>query len=174
LAAVLGITAGTAQAAALSKPYLIDSDAQAGPITIGHTNLPQATSALRNRGRRVVRHRPNLCLVTWPRIGLTVNFGLVGNDSRDRCKAGAALVVTITSRGPWKTTAGLRIGDSVAQLQRLYPRATAHLADLGQAGYWLVTRRLCKEVGGQPYAGLLARVHKDRVSAFVASAGVCD
>jgi hypothetical protein len=161
-------------AAAGGKPYLIDADTRVGPVVVGHTTLPAATSAFQNRGKRIVRRGPSLCLVIWPRIGLTVNFGLVGNDPRDLCKAGVALVVTVTSRGAWRTSAGLRVGDPIARLRALYPKSRAHLHDPGQAGYWLVTRRLCREVGGQPYAGLLARVRRGRVSAFVASAGVCD
>lgn len=173
-AVVVCIASGAASAGSTGKTYVIASELQAGPIALAHTTLPLATMAFKNRGRRVIHRHPAVCLVTWPRIGLTVNFGLVGNDPRDRCTVGVALVVTVTSRGAWRSSAGLRVGDPVARLRQLYPRATAHLHDLGQAGYWLVTRRMCAEVGGLHYAALLARVRNGHVSAFVASAGVCD
>src|SRR3954462_7119333 len=149
-AALLCLAAGSAHAAA-AKSYLISADVRAGPVVVGHTTLPAATAALQHKGKRTVHRGPSLCLVTWPRIGLTVNFGLVGNDPRDLCKAGVALVVTITSRGAWRTSTGLLVGDPLVRLRALYPQARAHLHDPGQSGYWLVTRRLCREVGGQPY-----------------------
>lgn len=72
-------------------------------------------------------------------------------------------------------TVGLRIGHDVPRLHRLYPRATLRRNLFGpDAGYWLVTRRLCTTVGGFAYPALLARTHGGRVTALVARVGICD
>ena len=89
----------------------------------------------------MVRRRPNSCLVTWRRIGLTVNFGTIGTDPADPCRAGGAFSATITGRGRWRTALGLRVGDGVARLRVLYPRATLHQGAAFENGYWLLTRR---------------------------------
>jgi hypothetical protein len=69
---------------------------------------------------------------------------------------------------------GLRVGDSTSRLRALYPLSELHLAERSQSGYWLVTRRDCAEVGGGTYPGLLAHARGTRVSALVASVGICE
>jgi hypothetical protein len=66
----------------------------------------------------------------------------------------------------WRTSRGLRIGDSVTRLRRLYPRAGFHRRPLYWAGWWLVVRT---SVYGETheYPGLRARVRNGRVTAFV-------
>ena len=124
---------------------------------------------------RVVRAGPTACRVTWPRLGVAVDFGLIGSDQRDPCKAGGAFVVTVTGRARVADrgrSAGRR---SRRTAPRLYPSALTASPDIdGRAGYWLVTRRLCREVGGGAYPGLFARVDAGRVSALVVSVGICD
>ncbi len=90
------------------------------------------------------------------------------------CQDGVLVTATITSRSAWRTAVGLRVGDSVARLRRLYPRATLHPSSPPWTGYWLVTRRTCAEVGGFPYPGLLARARAGRVTALVAGTAPCD
>jgi hypothetical protein len=90
------------------------------------------------------------------------------------CQDGALVTATITSRSAWRTAVGLRVGDSVARLRRLYSRASLHPASPPWSGYWLITRRTCAEVGAIPYPGLLARVRSDRVTALVAGTAPCD
>ncbi len=160
-------------AEAAAKPYVIQADRRAGPIRLGSSNFPQVAAVLGSDRTRVARRGPSSCLVTWPRLGLTVDFGLIGSDARDPCKAGGAFVVTVTSRSAWRTAVGLRVGDPVGRLRRLYPFALQR-PDSGRSGYWLVTRQICREVGGGAFPGLFARVAAGRVSALVASVSMCD
>jgi hypothetical protein len=76
------------------------------------------------------------------------------------CAKGVLLVARIT--GPrFRTERGLAVGDPGAKIARLYPRA--HSED---DGVWIVTRHACTEVGGFPFASLLARVDRGRVTSI--------
>jgi len=155
--------------------YVIQGDHSFGGVKLGRTTAPEATRIFRGDGKRVVRRRPNSCLVSWLRIGLTVDFGTIGSDPANPCVRGGAFVATVTSRSAWRTALGLRVGDTVQRLHRLYPRATLHRGRFGfDAGLWLITRRLCPTVGGAPYPALLARTKRGRVTALVARVGICD
>ena len=90
------------------------------------------------------------------------------------CIKGVALIVTVTGRAEWRTALGLRVGDTAARVRALYPRARLKTGVPGDNGYWLVTRQICKEVGGGSYPGLLARMKAGKVSALVARIAVCD
>jgi hypothetical protein len=152
----------------LSAPvHVIHGDRDIGGIKLGRTTLPQAARLF--DGTRHIKREPNSCLVTWPRIGLTVDFGTIGTDPTKPCVGGTAFTVTVTNRLSWRTVVGLRVGDTAARVRALYPHAV-HVAD----GYRLVTRTLCAEVGGGPYPALLARVRAGRVTAIVAQVGICD
>ena len=164
--------AGAATAA--GTPYVIQADRKVGPVKLASSNFPQVAAVLGNERTRVVRRAQSSCLVTWTRLGLTIDFGLIGSDLRDPCKAGGAFVVTVTNRRAWRTAVGLRVGDPVGRLQRLYPHASRKPDLDGRAGFWLVTRHVCREVGGGAYPGLFARVGAGRVTALVASVGICD
>jgi hypothetical protein len=113
-------------------------------------------------------------------LGLTAGLiALVASRRRKPCERAhlerGGLIATITSRGSWRTAAGLRVGNSVARLRALYPRAKLRTGSFDpRNGYWLLTRHMCAEVGGSPYPGLLARLRAGRVSALVASGTVCD
>jgi hypothetical protein len=168
--AVLAAACGTARAAGPGT-FVIQGDRSIGGIVLGRTTAPRATRRFAGEGARRVHHRPNACVVTWRRIGLSVLFGTLGTDPTDPCTGGTAFVVTLTSRAHWRTSVGLRVGDGIARVQALYPRAPRRSEP---AGYWLVTRRACAEVGGGAYPALLARVRRGRVSALVATAGICD
>ena len=73
----------------------------------------------------------------------------------------------------WRTSRGLRVGDSVSRLRRLYPSAKAahELAGWYSPGYWLVTRHVggYEGIGGlHPTAPVLVAETVDgRVTGFV-------
>jgi hypothetical protein len=110
------------------------------------------------------RFQATACDVRWRDLGLRIEFYNLGGT--DACSgAGRFLRATITSRR-WRTAKGLRVGDSVARLRRLYPRATFRRDRFYGAGWWLVTR--VSRVGTTSrYPGLQARVRSGRVSALV-------
>jgi hypothetical protein len=169
----VGLLASTG-AAARGHVFVMQADRVVGGVVLGRTTAPQAAIRFEGEGPRRVTRGPGSCVVTWPQIGLTVTFGTLGVNPPDACREGVAFGATVTSRSRWRTVLGLRVGDSTSRLRALYPLSELHLAEMSQSGYWLITRRMCAEVGGGTYPGLLARVRGTRVSALVASVGICE
>ncbi len=168
---VLAAASAGGAAAETAAPYVIRGDSNVGGLRIAQADI--ADARLRFGAPSTSRREPPYaCVRSWKRIGLTVAFlDLSGGNA---CRTGVVVRATITSRGAWRTGAGLRVGDSVARIERLYPRASYH-RDLGPwTGYWLVTRRTCELGGRQPYPGLLARVRNGRVAALVAGTTACE
>ena len=165
---VVVMAAGRADASA--SVFVIQGDRSIGGLALGRGTVEQAAARFGNPALR--RSRPPSCLVAWPGLGLTITFL---DFSGKPCRDGAAVVATITNRGRWRTVLGLRVGDGVQRLRNLYPTATRHTGSLdGYRGFWLVTRRRCEIAGGGAFPGLLARIRDGRVSALVATAGVCE
>ena len=168
--AVAALAATAASAEAAPAPYIIQSDRSAGGIVIARS---KPAAAIRRFGRPASRKAQGpSCLMYWPRLKLAIRFL---DFERKPCTNGVAAVVTITSRERWRTAVGLRVGDRVARLWRLYPNASLQRGTFTPfAGYWLVTRRACAEVGRAPYPGLLARARDGRVTALVVSTTACE
>jgi hypothetical protein len=145
------------------NPYTIHRDRSLGTLRVGTGTLAQARTLY--GAPSAIRPRQQTCAVRWPAAGLFVSFL---EFSGDPCASGGAVYAVATGRR-WHTDRGLRIGDTVARLRALYPRAKAH-----RDGWWLITRRACAEVGGQRFPGLKARTGRRHVTAFVVSASVCD
>ena len=158
-------------ASAASPPYVVQGDRVVGGLRIARGTLAQARqrfgapSTVRSRASGVE------CNASWNRIGLKLAFL---DFSGRACQDGVLVTATITSRSAWRTGLGLRVGDPVVRIRRLFPRATLHPASPPWTGYWLVTRRTCAEVGAVPYPGLLARVRGGRVTALVSGTAPCD
>lgn len=111
------------------------------------------------------------CVAHWPGLGLRVT---VVDLSGDAPCAGVVLGVTATG-ARWRTALGLRVGEPVARVNRLFPRAR-HVRD-GLAewrGWWLVTRRACELGGHAPYPALLARERAGGISALVIAMQACE
>ena len=160
-----------AAAAAHAAPYVIVGDTSVAGLRIGRADPADARlrfgapSASRRAG-------PYACVASWRRIGLVATF--LDLSQGNACRTGVLLRATVTSRGAWRTAVGLRVGDAIVRLKRLYPRARYRRGPAGSTGYWLVTRRTCELGGRQPYPGLLARVRDRRVSALVAGTTACE
>jgi hypothetical protein len=170
LLAVAALASTTTPAQGAPAPYVIHSDRNAGGILIARSK-PAAAIARFGRPASRKAEGPG-CLMYWPRIKLAIRFL---DFERRPCTNGVAAVVTITSREHWRTAVGLRVGDRVARLWRLYPGASLQQGTYTPfGGYWLVTRRACAEVGGAPYPGLLARARNGRVTAFVVATTACE
>lgn len=83
----------------------------------------------------------NACRIAWPRRGLTLVYAATGG--RDPCRAGNAVGVLAGKRG-FASADGLRVGDSLARLRRLYPAAESR-----PDGWWaLAGDGLLAHVGG--------------------------
>lgn len=81
------------------------------------------------------------CRIAWPGRGLTIVYAASGG--RNACRAGDAVGVLAGKRG-FASADGLRVGDSLARLRRLYPAAKAR-----PDGWWaLAGDGLLAHVGG--------------------------
>lgn len=160
--------AGTGSAA--SPVHVIQGDRSAGGIVVARST-PAAVKELFGAPSTSRATSAQSCLQSWKPARLVVHFFTF--EGRP-CAQGVALIVTVTGRAARRTSVGLRVGDPVARLRSLYPRARLRTGFAGDSGYWLVTRKVCAEVGGGAYPGLLARMQRGRVSALVARSSVCD
>jgi hypothetical protein len=149
--------------------YVVNADRTVGGLVVGHATAAQAVARF-GPSARTPGGGGMVCHLAWRALGVRMTFL---DFAQHACTRGALVGATITSRARWRTALGLRVGDTEARLRALYPRAVRHREP--PSGYWLVPRRSCKETGGAPYAGLLARVGGDRrVSTLVVTAGVCE
>lgn len=168
--AAVALLCAAGAAAAIADDTTIRSDLQLGSF---HTRGPQLlTTAVDAFGApSSAKGIPgDECRAVWRDLGLVIAFLDLERSGRP-CAKGSFLRATMIGRA-WHTATGLRIGDPVARLRRLFPHADLHRGD--DAGWWLVTRHNCPEVGGEAYAGLLARTSRGRVSAFVVRISVCE
>jgi len=146
---------------------VIQGDRVVGGLRVAHATVADARVKL--GAPTTTRSHGVSCAVTWRALGARLEFLDFGGRG---CARGVVVTATITSRPAWRTSLGVRAGDSVTRLRRLFPRASFHSG--APAGYWLVARRRCAEAGGGAFPGLLARVHAGRVTALVVTAGVCE
>lgn len=156
---------------AAPAPHVLQGDTNVGGVRIARADLADARARF-GAPSTTRREQTALCVASWRRIGLTLSF--LDLSGRNPCRTGILIRATITSRAAWRTAKGLRKGDSVARLRRLYPRATFRRHIPPWTGYWLVTRRACELGGFEPFPGLLARVRNGRVTALVAATTACE
>jgi hypothetical protein len=131
-------------------------------------------SAIRRFGQPATTNwNGSSCLYDWPQIGLKIVFWYHDPKSNP-CELGEAARATVTSRSAWRTTVGLRVGDSVARLRKLYPRASASRASKGE--YWLYVRRnVCSPTSAYKYPSLVAHTRSGLVTSLIAeSPGGCE
>jgi hypothetical protein len=170
--AAIAVTASSALAS--PADFTVQADRQIGAFPTS-TPTSTATRAKTVFGAPTSQRRiaSNQCRLVWRGRGLSMAF-LEFDPKKNACRTGFFVQATTIGRA-WHTVKGLRIGNSVARLRTLYPRAP-HVTGTGpNDGWWLVTRRACAEVGGDRCPGLLARVNAgNRVAAFVVRRGVCD
>lgn len=170
--AVAGIAVAAPRAGArVAAPTLvIQGDHVVGGLRMARGTAAQA--AVRFGAPTSKRAQGQSCLIAWRSLGLAINFLSFEGQP---CTKGVAVIATVTNRGRWRTALGLRAGDTIARLRTLFPHAVRHTAEpAGLNGFWLVPRRACEEVGGQPYPGLLALIRNGRVPALVVRTGVCE
>ena len=118
------------------------------------TSNPTYAGAKRSFGPatscRLVRTRLGVdashAVADWKRLGVQVNLRTYGGlpAGKTGCTARAAIhVSTIRVIGAqWRTSPGLRVGDSTVALLRAYPHAKKTGGSPGwyRSGFWLVTR----------------------------------
>jgi hypothetical protein len=152
-----------------APPYTIVADRNVGGLVVSTSGPVQARTLF--GAPTTTNATSTSCVQSWRGIGLTANFL---NFEGRACTKGVLVIATMTSRAAWRTAVGLRVGDPVARVRSLYPRATFHPGSSSVSGWWLVTRRHCIEVGGDRFPGLLARIHAGKVAALVVTASICE
>ena len=116
---------------------------------------------------------PSFASVEWRGRGLRAVFGTYGIGGARPCQAVHAVRLdnARASSREWQTGRGLRVGDSVAKLRKLYPAATLRTYPRGVApvrGWWLVVRTSrVPDLHSVP--ALLATAQAGRVTGFVVS-----
>ena len=115
-----------------------------------------------SRIRRGSRYR-EFCYVSWRQLGPRIIFYNLGLANPCQPQSGRFYEATITSRADWRTSKGLRIGDAVRGLRRLYPRARR------QGNWWSLVVRRSPYGDNALYAGLAAKAIRGRVVALVVS-----
>jgi hypothetical protein len=111
----------------------------------------------------------NYSRVRWTTLGLTAEFITYGviSDGGDACsKPRDVQLSTLTVTGTrWRTDLGLKVGDTAAQLQHLYPTALPH-----NNAYWIITRKsVVGSVATVPVFSVT--IAHGRVTSFVFSIG---
>jgi hypothetical protein len=158
----------TAQDKSRSTALVIRGDRNIAGVPV-LSRLARATAVLGapNTMRRVSKYD---CRTVWRPIGLTL--GYLDLSGGDPCRLGGMVTATATSTA-WRTDRGLRIGDRVAHLRLLYPRAK-RVALPPYGGWWLITRHTCATTGSQAYPGLRARASATKVLALTVTVAACE
>ena len=140
---------------------------------------PSLAAAIRAFGSpsscETVKGLPGFASVEWRQLGLLGVFGSYGIPGGRACQLRRAVVLdnARASGQAWRTGKGLRVGDSVAKLHRLYPNASlrGYRRDIPPIrGWWLVVR-----TGFVPerfqFPALLATARGGRVTGLVVTVG---
>jgi hypothetical protein len=157
-AGLLGLAAGG------QSSFVVQGDHRIGGYAVkADGSLGGAVEAFGDPSTR--RRHGIACDLTWRSLGLWINFYSL--SLRNPCSAqGGRFGAAVVTGRRWRTSLGLRIGDPVARLRRLYPRARFHDDPFYGAAWWLVVRT--SVIGDtHDYPGLRARVRNGRVSALV-------
>lgn len=98
------------------------------------------------------------CHLTWPAFGVSMETYYTGGTIDPCGPFGRHASTTVTDRR-WRTSVGLKMGDTLKRLRQLYPRAQRD-----KPGLWRLTTR---SFAGLPFPGLEAKINKNgRVVSF--------
>ncbi len=172
---VLGATATASPATKttpLANPVLVVEANNAGVQNLGgfhplrNPTVGAAVKAFSRPSSRRPRYGGSGCEVSWRKIGLKMTFAYYGGGGGRTAACGAnrgvakSALIQGSAAERWQTSRGIRIGDSLEQLERLYPNAVEWEGD-----YWLA-------IGFSPvgedssYPVLAAMVRNEAVRGF--------
>jgi hypothetical protein len=129
---------------------------------------PTLGAAIRVYGRPTVMDESGqgaACRLLWRPLGVRIRFVNLGGGSACDPALGKSQDARVFDPR-WRTGKGLRIGDRLRRLWRLYPAATRH----GRS-WWLVKGINVYGVGRNPYPVLRATIKNGRVRSFALSIG---
>jgi hypothetical protein len=124
---------------------------------------PGYHAAVNHLGRpsHVSNPQSTACKAKWHKLGLSIQFAdFAGGSNCGDSSAQKARIQGRHARRAWRTTRGLRIGDSAKRLHDLYPRAWKH-----GASFWLVYQRY-NPISNGPHAIVKARMKHHHVKKF--------
>jgi hypothetical protein len=169
-AAVSFVLAGVAAPAAAARPGGTIHTGPNGVTALGswhvssHPGFPAAVRALGAASAVKAHSSGNSCTATgtWGKFGLRVLFTSFSVDPY--CAAARAQTGTISGaagRRHWQTSRGLRVGDGLATLKRLYPGA------VHAPGGWAIVYSLHSVIAeGSRLDIVTAQIKHHHVSAF--------
>ncbi len=158
---------GVGQSAA--NDYTLILGERAGPYRYGQVlsggNAYRHAVAAFGRPTSRGRDTPesNVCTVRWEDIGIDIGFAWSRGPCRARNLDRAAWAGMRLFGNRWRTAKGLRIGDPVRRITRLYPRAKYVSRPPRPGEWWLLVERH-SELGAHPL--LVAEVGAGRVIAL--------
>jgi hypothetical protein len=161
--------ASPAHAASTANDYTLLLRDRAGPyrywrtLTEGGAYRKAVAAFGRATARGTDTPESNTCTVRWEAQGVDVGFAWAPGPCRARNLVRATWSGMRLFGSRWKTSEGLRVGDSVARIKLLYPRARHVSRPPTPAEWWLVSQRN-GELGVQPL--LVAEVGAGRVIAL--------
>ena len=158
---VVAFALAAPSALARSASFIIQADHKIGPYSVRQDGSLRGVIASYGDPSSVRRHPRyrEICHVGWSPIGLSITFYNLGGANPCAGATGRFGEATMTTTR-WRTSVGLRVGDSLARLRALYRGERRR-----GAWWWLVTRRSPFGEGGS-YPGLAARVRGGRVVSF--------
>ena len=174
LLAVVGVAMVPGALAGGSSVIRVGADSQTiGPWRTGTT--PTLAAAVAALGRETSCTRletlPAFATAEWRQLGLRMVFGSYGAGGARPCRARRAVFLDNAHAygKQWQTSRGLRVGDSLAKLHRLYPQARLRTYTRGVApvrGWWLVVRT-SRLPDYHQIPALLAKTHAGHVTELV-------
>jgi hypothetical protein len=168
-AAALSVAAALSTAApAGARPFVVEargSETSLGVVrAIGDfrpARNPRLGAAIRAFGRPSSRRGGGeICRVRWADLGVRITFQNFGGVDSCEPSGGRAQKAVVGGDSRWRTAKGLRVGNRVTRLRRLYPRARRT-----PRGFRLA-QGILPFGAPVPYAVLGARVAGGRVRAF--------
>lgn len=171
---VLAVLAGSGASASLSmatgeSDYTLVLRHRAGPYLYGRTlregDAYKSAVAAFGRPSSIGKDTPesNVCTARWEDIGIDIGFAWASGPCR-RTNLNRATWSGMRLFGiRWRTARGLRVGDPIARIKRVYPRARYVSRPPRPGEWWLVYERQA-ELGVQPL--LVAEVGAGRVTAI--------
>jgi hypothetical protein len=169
-AAISLVVAGIAAPVAAARPGGMIHTGPNGVTALGswhvstHPTFPAAVRALGAANAVHAHSHGSSCTGsgTWSGLGLRILFTSFGGDPY--CAGARAQTGTISGaagRQHWQTTRGLRVGDSLGTLKRLYPRAIK-----GRGGWAIVYSLHSVIAEGSRLDIVTAQVKGNRVSSL--------
>jgi hypothetical protein len=142
---------------------------RAGPYlywrTLKNGNAYEHAIAAFGRPNSVGKDSPesNVCTVRWENVGIDIAFAWASGPCTRRNLNRASWSGMRLFGVRWRTARGLRVGDPIAHVRRLYPRARYVSRPPRPGEWWLISQRQ-SEFGLQPL--LVAEVGAGRVIAI--------